>query len=265
MPKQEQEYLNQLIALLGGHVSDTATVSDRRRHWRGLINQTPTADVPEAYFLLEDDYLSRHHRQVYDLSDCQATQHPRLFLFKGDMTGLALDVLVNAANSDLLGCFIPNHKCLDNAIHTFAGARLRQACHRLTAEQGHREPVGHVKQTSAYHLPARAIYHTVGPFVPAGKPVSAIRQSLLRQAYLACLTKAEQDGVTSLAFPCLSTGEFGFPRDLACQIAVKTVTDFLATNQTGLVVVFVLYTKEDQELYEQLLLKTNNQVQEKRR
>lgn len=249
----EIEILRQLISYLGGQVVDDCSLSDLQDIWRGLINQRASDDLSEGYLELEDQYLSQLERPLYRLADCQKTSLPQIITFTGDMTCLAVDILVNAANSDLLGCFIPNHTCLDNAIHTFSGARLRQECQALMTEQGHKEPVGQVKVTSAYHLPAKWIYHTVGPYIPQGKPVSALRKSMLKQCYLSCLKKAEQEKVASLAFPCISTGQFGFPKAEAAQIAIQTVRDFLSESQSEMAVVFCLYTPEDQAIYGELL------------
>lgn len=253
----DKTILKHLIEHLSSQVSDDLALEDLERQWRGLINQRQAETLTEAYLTLEDSYLSeRNASDVVDLSACESTAFEHILIYKGDMTKLSVDALVNAANSELLGCFIPNHACLDNAIHTFAGARLHQACHQVMSQQGHKEPVGQVKVTDAYHLPARQIYHTVGPFIPKGKPVSALRQGLLKQAYLSCLHQAKKDGVSSIAFPCLSTGEFGFPKDVASRIAVETVRHFLATNPTDLTVIFCLYTTEDELLYADLLKKS---------
>ncbi|MGT2866230.1 protein-ADP-ribose hydrolase [Streptococcus fryi] len=249
--------LKNLIEYLDDQVSDDVALEDLERQWRGLINQRQVETLTEAYLTLEDSYLSRKNASdVVDLSACEPTAFEHILIYKGDMIKLRVDALVNAANSELLGCFIPNHACLDNAIHTFAGARLRQACHQVMLQQGHKEPVGQVKVTDAYHLPARQIYHTVGPFIPKGKPVSPLRQGLLKQAYLSCLNQAKKDGVSSIAFPCLSTGEFGFPKDMASRISVETVRHFLATNPIELTVIFCLYTPEDELLYADLLKKS---------
>ena len=145
----------------------------------------------------------------------------RLSIWRGDITALRCDAIVNAANSALLGCWIPGHLCIDNAIHTFAGVQLRLKCAQIMQEQGYEEPGGRAKVTPAYNLPSRNIIHTVGPMTK-GKPTLEQRKQLT-QCYISCLDAACEAKAKSVAFCCISTGVFGFPQQEGAQIAVQAV------------------------------------------
>ena len=162
-----------------------------------------------------------------------------------------MDAIVNAANRQLLGCFVPCHGCIDNAIHSAAGMELRQACAQLMARQGHEEPTGQAKLTPGYHLPCRYVLHTVGPIITG--PVTRRDQALLASCYRACLALAEAHGLASVAFCCISTGEFHFPNDLAAQIAADTVSAWQRDHPQAPAVVFNVFKDEDRALYEALL------------
>ncbi|MCY3036873.1 MULTISPECIES: protein-ADP-ribose hydrolase [Aerococcus] len=236
-------------------VEDSPDYGDYSMHdkWRALINTRPAWPISEDYLDLEDEYLKRWRDQEGTVSlDQLEPALDRIYLWQGDICRLAVDGIVNAANSFLLGCFIPNHKCIDNTIQTRAGVRLRLALNDIMEDQGHNEPVGKVKTTSAYHLPAKYILHTVGPRIESDR-VSPIRQNLLKQSYLSCLKEADRLGLKSLAFPCISTGEFHFPNDLAAQIAFNTVRDYLKESGSSLQVIFNVYLDQDLHLYQDLI------------
>ncbi|HFI0467863.1 TPA: protein-ADP-ribose hydrolase [Streptococcus suis] len=222
--------------------------------WRALVNQRPVGTIGADYLTAEAAFLVAYHEEhMQDVSVCQPTSDPRIFLYPGDLCHLQVDAVVNAANSQMLGCFIPNHACLDNALHTFAGLALRQFCAKKMEEQGLPAAVGKVMVTPGFHLPAGLLFHTVGPFIPEGKPVSAIRRGLLEQCYLSCLEEAKARGLKGIAFPALSTGEFGYPKDQAAEVAVRTVRKWLAETAYPLKVIFSTYTLEDQGCYIALL------------
>lgn len=249
--------LREMIELLETERSSAPSSSpadaDLMSVWRGLVNTRPAQPASVTYLALEDRFLTWwNSRSVKTLADCQQVTN-QIYLYEGDVTQLAVSAIVNPANSELLGCFHANHHCLDNTIHTFAGVRLRLTCARLMAEQGRKEAVGQAKLTPAFHLPADYVIHTVGPFIPAGQAVSPIRTSLLKQSYLACLKLADREGLKSLAFPCISTGQFGFPRREAAQIALETVQNWLAETGSQMTIVFALYTDEDKQIYQELL------------
>jgi O-acetyl-ADP-ribose deacetylase (regulator of RNase III) len=173
----------------------------------------------------------------------------RVALWRGDITTLAVDAIVNAANADLLGCFRPEHACIDNAIHTAAGPRLRDDCHRIMTMQGHREPTGTAKVTRAYHLPSRFVLHTVGPVV-SGRDVTGEHRDSLASCYRACLDRALAVGATSVAFCAVSTGVFGFPKDDAAAVAVSTVQQWLDQHRDAIdVVVIDVFGEADERAY----------------
>lgn len=178
----------------------------------------------------------------------------QLALWRGDITTLAVDAIVNAANAKLLGCFIPGHHCIDNAIHTFSGMQLRLACADLMRAQGHDEPVGRAQVTPAFNLPARFVVHTVGPMVPSGVPTSR-QDEELASCYRSCLAAAADAGCASIALCCISTGEFRFPRERAARIAVDVVRAWLAGDADKRIrqVVFNVFASEDEAIYRELL------------
>lgn len=252
--EREIELLEEMITLLGGVAALPEDREALAKVWRGLVNQRPAGPISAAYLACEKEFLAAYHKKHQrSLDDCVATSHPNILLYYGDICHLEVDAIVNAANSDLLGCFIPNHACIDNAIHFYAGIELRNACADLMKEQGHREPVGQVKVTAGYALPAKLIFHTVGPRIPEGKSPSPIRENLLRQCYLSCLNQARKEEIRTLAFCAISTGEFGYPKKEAARLAVQTVRDWLEETGYELRVVFSLYTAEDARYYEEEL------------
>lgn len=180
---------------------------------------------------------------------------PRLHLWRGDITTLAADAIVNAANDGMTGCWAPLHYCIDNAIHTFAGMQLRVECAQIMQQQGHAEPTGQAKVTSAYNLPARHVIHTVGP-IANGNP-SPLHRMQLASCYRSCLDAAVWAHDASIAFCCISTGVFGFPPVEAAPIAIDTVRAWIAERdekgQDAPAVVFNVFSQSDETLYAKLL------------
>ena len=176
-------------------------------------------------------------------------------IWQGDITRLEVDAIVNAANSRLLGCFAPLHACIDNAIHSAAGIQLRQACAELMERQGHDEPTGRAKMTKGYNLPSKYVIHTVGPIVYGDQPTQTDRQQLA-ECYQNCLSLADDRGLASIAFCCISTGEFHFPNQLAAEIAVSEVKKILPHARHLRHVIFNVFKDVDKHIYEQLLGQT---------
>ena len=176
---------------------------------------------------------------------------PGLYLWQGDITTLKCDAIVNAANSGMTGCYAPNHRCIDNAIHTFAGVQLRLACAEIMERQGCPEPTGQAKITPAFNLPCRYILHTVGPIVDESPTERDCAQ--LESCYRACLTLAAENHLESIAFFCISTGESHFPNEQAAQIAVQTVKTFLNQKSSVKKVIFNVFKDLDREIYARLL------------
>lgn len=196
--------------------------------FRALVNTREPIAAP-AEFLAVQDRLLRSLIAETGVTDAAALSPARLdgrlALWRGDITTLSADAVVNAANSGMLGCWIPGHFCIDNAIHTYAGVQLRLECARIMREQGHEEPAGQAKVTPAYNLPARWVIHTVGP-IADGRPTD-LHRAQLAQCYRSCLDAAARRRLATVAFCCISTGVFGFPQEEAARIAVGTVRDWL--------------------------------------
>lgn len=178
--------------------------------------------------------------------------HSRITVWSGDITRLKVDAIVNAANSALLGCFCPCHGCIDNAIHSAAGLQLRDECAEIMRAQGRPEPAGRAKLTRAYNLPARYVLHTVGPIV--GRWVTWKDRRELAACYRSCLALAAEHDLRSVAFCCISTGEFHFPNQEAAEIAVRTVREFLEQQTTSVErVIFNVFKDLDAAIYRRLL------------
>lgn len=227
----------------------------QRRLFRALMNVRP-AELPldPDFLAVQDAFLAaeREAKGVVDAANLpEFSGHPGVALWQGDITRLQADAIVNAANRALLGCFHPCHGCIDNAIHSAAGLQLRAACYQLMAAQGHDEPTGQAKITSGYNLPAKYVLHTVGPIIQG--PVTARDRAALASCYRSCLTLAAERGLNSVAFCCISTGEFRFPNEDAAAIAVETVEDFLHTPSGIQKVIFNVFQDKDLQIYRALL------------
>ena len=173
-------------------------------------------------------------------------------LWQGDIRRLAADGIVNAANKGLLGCFLPNHNCIDNVIHSAAGMQLRDDCAKLIAAQGHEEECGDCKVTRAYNLPAKYVLHTVGPMVRRG--VTEEDRALLRSCYTSCLEAAEELCMKSVAFCCISTGVFSFPQAEAAEIATGAVMRWKMRHpESRLRVIFNTFLDSDTAIYRNIL------------
>ncbi|MCC8128816.1 MAG: protein-ADP-ribose hydrolase, partial [Clostridiales bacterium] len=201
---------------------------------------------------VQDAYLQEATRQkgITDIADLTPVQKG-LYLWRGDITTLRCGAIVNAANSQMLGCFCPNHGCIDNAIHTYAGVQLRAACAELMDRQGHEEATGAAKITPAFNLPCDYVLHTVGPIV--GYRLTSRDRALLASCYRSCLELAEENGIQSVAFCCISTGEFHFPNDKAAEIAVRTVKEYREQTHSKIEVIFNVFKDIDLQLYRSLL------------
>ena len=224
----------------------------QRQLLRGLMNVRRPANIGAEFLQVQDDYLQSETagKGITDVADLTPVQ-PGLYLWQGDITTLKCDAVVNAANSGMTGCYIPNHRCIDNAIHTYAGVELRLACAELMEKQGHPEPTGQAKITPAFNLPCRYVLHTVGPII--GGRVSRHDRELLASCYRSCLELAAENHLESVAFCCISTGEFHFPNELAAEIAVRTVREFLQKQTSVKKVIFNVFKDQDKAIYEKLL------------
>lgn len=219
---------------------------------RSLMNVRPPRPISEGFLAVQDEYLREELRQrgITDLADLTPIGEG-IYLWQGDITTLRCDAIVNAANSQLLGCFCPCHGCIDNCIHTYAGVQLRLACAQLMKRQGCEEETGRAKITRAYNLPCKYILHTVGPIIQGR--LTKRDEELLASCYRSCLELAVQNGVDSIAFCCISTGEFHFPNDRAAEIAVRTVREFIQEKKSGIKVIFNVFKDLDYKIYRNLL------------
>lgn len=227
-------------------------LSRQRLLLRALLNVRPPEPVSDAFLRVQDAYL-REELARKGVTDAETLPDVRegLCLWRGDITALRCDAIVNAANSALLGCFCPNHGCIDNAIHTFAGVQLRLYCARLIKEQGSEEAAGRAKLTPAFNLPSRCVLHTVGPMVN-GKATPNDCETLA-SCYRACLDLADAKRLHSVAFCCISTGEFGFPNELAAKIAVDTACAHKSVREKRIRVIFNVFKELDESIYRRLL------------
>lgn len=228
------------------------TVLRQRELLRGLMNVRPPKPLTHKFVEIQDAYLQERLRErgVVDTASIK-TIDGNICLWQGDITLLNADVIVNAANSQMLGCFIPNHWCIDNCIHTFAGCQLRLDCARKMNDIGRVDMTADCLITRAYNLPCKYIFHTVGPIVYGNLTEQNCRS--LASCYERCLDEAEMLHVKSIAFPCISTGEYGFPNDVAGNIAVRTVKRYLEHSNRFEKVIFNVFKDKDLKIYKDLL------------
>ena len=233
----------------------------KRDLFRALRNVRWPKPVSEEFLRLQDEELQAQLQEkgVVELNACRdvaryVSTDKQLLVWQGDITRLKVDAIVNAANSQMLGCFHPLHRCIDNAIHSAAGVQLREECYQMMLQQGHEEPTGQAKITKAYNLPCKYVIHTVGPIIPNGIPTE-FQKEQLASCYRSIMSCADENHLESVAFCCISTGEFRFPNQLAAEIAVKTVKDYLKGHPNCNVqqVVFNVFKDLDKEIYQNLV------------
>lgn len=245
-----RELLQENPAYAGTTIPQEPTA--QRQLLRGLMNVRPARRCGAEFLRVQDAYLKEETRAkgVTEL-DSLTPRQPGLYLWRGDITTLRCDAIVNAANSGMTGCYLPNHSCIDNCIHTYAGVQLRLTCAELMTRQGHEEPTGQAKITPAFNLPCKYVLHTVGPIVNGALTPRHCQQ--LADCYRACLNLAAKNGAQSVAFCCISTGVFHFPPQRAAQIAVQTVKEWMQADQRVQKVIFNVFSQQDYEIYDKLL------------
>ena len=217
--------------------------------YRSLVNVRMPASISDEYLQIEDEFLKEETAQKGITPITAISFKNDIAIWQGDITTLKCDTIVNAANSQMLGCFVPCHACIDNCIHTFAGVRLRMKCAEIMRNQGHEEPTGTAKITSAYNLPCKYILHTVGPIVNG--ELTENNCIKLESCYRSCLELAEKHGVKSIAFCCISTGVFGFPQKEAANIVIHTVREY--KKHSDIQVIFNVFKDDDYNIYEKIL------------
>ena len=237
-----------------GDVKIPDNEDEQKKLLRSLMNIRSPRLISEEFLKVQDEYL-RGEVEIKGITDSASlpasSLDSRLVLWRGDITTLKIDAIVNAANSALRGCFVPCHSCVDNMIHSVSGIPLRLVCDKIMNEQGYDEPTGRAKITPAYNLPSKYVLHTVGPIVSGHLTDQHCRQ--LADCYQSCLELAADSGLKSIAFCCISTGEFHFPQKKAAEIAVQTVKDYLNTDTRIEKVVFNVFKQEDYDIYRELI------------
>ena len=222
-----------------------------------LMNMRPPNDISEDYLKIEDEFLQEEldKKLITNIENLKPIKN-NLYIWKGDITTLKIDAIVNAANSAMLGCFYPMHKCIDNAIHSTAGTRLRLFCRDIINKSGGYLETGDAKITPAFNLPCKYVLHTVGPIIK--DKVSKKDEELLYSCYKSCLNLVVENNIESVAFCCISTGEFRFPNDLAVDIALFSTNDFLKENkERNIKIVFNIFKDIDYELYNKKIKELN--------
>lgn len=232
--------------------------------YRALVNIREAKPISSKFLEIEDEYLQEElkSKNITDVNNIKTVAQSfknysiknadKICLWQGDITKLKIDSIVNAANSQGLGCFIPNHNCIDNQIQTFAGVRLRLECNEYMKTINYNLPTSHCFITNGYNLPAKNVIHAVGPIVEYD--LTDELRKLLADTYKNCLECGIKNNIKTIAFPCISTGVFRFPKDEAVKIAIRVVDEFISNNRDKLdKVVFSLWSDEDVKIYEQYI------------
>lgn len=227
---------------------------ERREILRALINTYPIGNIDsDVINLLHRLLISElEERNVVDVNElCEVRD--KISIYKGDITTLKTDAIVNPTNSNLIGCLKPLHQCIENAIHSSAGPRLREDCNRIIDKQGHLEYAGNAKITRGYCLPSKFVIHTVGPVVRESNPTKE-QEKQLESCYKSCLDIASQiEEIDTIVFPCISTGIFGYPKEQAAKTAVTVVENWLSNNHNKISkVIFNVFSDEDEEMYKNI-------------
>ena len=241
------DYLIEYLLKESGRENFDYRDRDKKSLYRALVNVRQANSISEDFLKVEDEYLQEELKKqnITNVNDIKAEN--RIALWQGDITKLKIDSIVNAGNSQGLGCFLPNHNCIDNQINTFAGVRLRLACNEIMKGLNYNLETGKAIITKAYNLPCKYVIQTVGPIIE--NEVTEQKEKELKNCYINSLKLAVDKGIKTIAFPCISTGVFRFPKDNACRIAIKSVKEFLESHDTIEKVVFSVYSDEDLEIY----------------
>lgn len=262
------DYMIKTLLAEDTHYSQTeipSTYAEKRSLLRSLMNVRPPRPISKKFLEIQDGFLSKETeekgivdgnelRTVLDVYPNSTIRHAdKLCLWQGDICTLKVDAIVNAANDQLLGCFVPGHFCIDNAIHSASGIQLRLECDEIMRKQGHPEETGKAKITSAYNLPCKYVLHTVGPIITGS--VTDHQSQQLADCYRSCLELAVANNIKTIAFCCISTGAFHFPVQKAAKIAVKTVADFLDVQGEKIErIVFNVFNPADFAIYKDLFI-----------
>ena len=273
--KTQEERLNYLIEKFKEESSEyknvptPTTIEDKKVLLRSLMNVRPPKETPTEVLKVQDEYLKERNKEkgiVYlkDIKTIKETINSKhlysdkISVWQGDITKISCDAIVNAANSRMLGCFVPMHICIDNCIHTFAGVQLRNECNEIMNNfrkqygKSYEQPTSVPILTNGYNLPAKKVIHVAGPVV-IGKLTQSLEQDL-QNCYKNILDMCLENNLKSVAFCCISTGVFCFPNERAAEIAVETVTNWLNQNENKMDrIIFNVFKQEDKLCYEQNL------------
>ena len=220
--------------------------------FRALLNITMPVDLKSEFYLKQDKVLQDYLKTKKIVNESEFNEG--INLYKGDITLIKVDAIVNACNNKMLGCFVPGHHCIDNAIHSFAGLELRKEMMEIMNKQGHDEENGKCKVTSGYNLPSKYVFHTVGPIYNNSKQ----NEIDLKNCYYSCLQKADEMKLNSICFCSLSTGVFGYPINKASRIAYKTVKDYLENENKNIKkVIFDVFSDSDYYEYKRTIEEIN--------
>lgn len=244
--------LDKLIEILCAERGESVprlTEEQKPDYFRALCNVRPPLPVSAEFLALQDEYLTaaKARKAIVDAENFAYVSE--ICLHKGDITALQCDAIANAANSAMLGCFHPLHNCIDNAIHSAAGVQMRLACNDIM--KGKQAQNGEVIVTEGYNLPSKYVFHTVGPIVQ--ECVTEQNKADLRACYLTSLRKADEMRLRTIAFCCISTGVFGYPKIAAAQLAVQTVKEYKNRTHSQLKVIFDVFSEQDYAIYKQIL------------
>lgn len=254
--ERREQYCNELLKFLlkeqGLIAAFNSPYEKRREMIRRLMNRRMPHPIPKEILTIQDSLFWTENvgRGILAETDIAFGEYG-IGSWQGDITRLGLDAIVNAANSKLLGCFIPGHNCIDNVIHSYAGMQLRDDCAKLIAFQDHEEECGEAKVTRAYNLSCKYVLHTVGPMISG--ELTREDRCTLRSSYISCLNLAEEMGLGSIAFCCISTGVFNFPQEAAAEIATGAVLNWKMKTGSKMKVLFNTFTPTDTEIYTNIL------------
>ena len=244
---EKLDYLVEYLLKESGRENFDYSDRDKKSLYRALVNVRQANSISEDFLKVEDEYLQDELKKQSITNVDDIKEKNKIALWQGDITKLKIDSIVNAGNSQGLGCFLPNHNCIDNQINTFAGVRLRLACNEIMKDLNYNLETGKAIITNAYNLPSKYVIQTVGPIIE--NEVTEEKEQELANCYINSLKLAIENGIKTIAFPCISTGVFRFPKDNACRIAIKSVKEFLESHDTIEKVVFSVYSDEDLEIY----------------
>jgi O-acetyl-ADP-ribose deacetylase (regulator of RNase III) len=252
--------LNYLLGEIGKNIDIPSDINEKKKIYRILCNIRKPNPISEEYLNIEDKFLQEEmkRKELVKIEEIKTIKEENLLsslknndkicIWQGDITKVVTDCIINPANSQGLGCFQPLHNCLDNQINTYAGIRLRLECNEIMKLKSYKLKNGEAIITRGYNLPAKYVIHTVGPMIYT--KVLPKDEIELANCYKNSLKLAIENNIRNIVFPCISTGVFRFPKDLACKIAINTVDEFLTENNDKIdKVVFSLWTNEDMEIY----------------